>query len=67
MHPTNPISKTDIPNLPIEYQQTLNCEQFLFDSGMGDINRILIFTTNDAMYFYQYQKNGSAKLRSKYV
>ena len=40
-HPANPINRADIPNLPIEYQQKLNGEQFLlFDSDMGDINML---------------------------
>jgi hypothetical protein len=48
--PANPINRATVPALPELYQQTLNGEQFLlFDSGVGDANRILIFSTHQAI------------------
>ena len=49
--PANLINRVGIPNLSIEYQQTLNAEKCLsFDIAMGNINRNLIFATNHAVY-----------------
>ena len=43
----NPPRKEDVPVLPHEYQMTGTSERFLlFDSGVGDINRMFIFATN---------------------
>ena len=48
--PVNLINRADIPNMPIEYQQALNAEQFLsFDISMGDIDKTLIFAANDVV------------------
>jgi len=42
--PPIPINILDIPVMPQEFQITVNGEQFLlFDSGVGDMYRILIF------------------------
>ena len=42
----NPADRRDISELPQEYQLTLNGEQFLlFDSGVGDADRLIIFST----------------------
>ena len=49
--PVNLINRADISNLPIEYQQALNAEQFLsFDSSIGDSDKTLIFAAIDAVY-----------------
>ena len=46
----NPPRKEDVPVLPHEYQMTGTGERFLlFDSGVGDINRMFIFATNDGI------------------
>ena len=46
----NPINRVSIPVLPAQYQRIKNGEQFLlYDSGVGDINRILIFASNQAI------------------
>ena len=43
----NPQRKEDVSVLPHEYQMTGTDERFLlFDSGVGDINRMFIFATN---------------------
>ena len=48
--PVNLINRADIPNMPTEYQQALNAEQFLpFDISMGDIDKTLIFAANDVV------------------
>ena len=45
-----PINRETIPNLTFEQQQTSNGERFLiFDSGMGNADRMLIFATNQAL------------------
>ena len=44
----NPPRKEDVPVLPHEYQMIGTGEIFLlFDSGLGDINRMFMFATND--------------------
>ena len=44
--PPTPLRREDIPVLPERYQVTKAGEQFLiFDSGVGDNERILIFAT----------------------
>ena len=46
----NPLSKEDVPVLPYEYQIIGAGERFLpFDGGVGDINKMFIFATNDAI------------------
>ena len=46
----NPPRKEDVPVLPHEYQMTGTSERFLlFDSGVGDINRMFIFAANDGI------------------
>ena len=46
----NPANREDVPELPIEYQQSWANEQFLiFDSGQGDADRIFIFRTNQSL------------------
>ena len=46
----NPLSKEDVPVLPYEYQIIGTGERFLlFDGGVGNINKMFIFATNDAI------------------
>ena len=46
----NPTRKEDMPVLPHEYHMTGTGKRFFsFDSGVGDINRMFIFATNDGM------------------
>ena len=46
----NPPRKEDMRVLPHEHQMTGTGESFLlFDSGVGDINRMFIFATNDGI------------------
>ena len=42
----NPQNRDEIPVLPLEYQQTTNGVQFsIYDSGVGDAERIFIFAS----------------------
>ena len=44
----NPLGKEDVPVLPPQYQVTATGERFLLlDSGVGDVNRMFIFATDD--------------------
>ena len=46
----NPPRKEDVSVLPHEYEMTRTGERILlFDSGVGDINRIFKFATNDGI------------------
>ena len=46
----NPPKKEDVPVLPHEYQMTGTGKRFLFfDTGVGDVNRMFIFATNDGI------------------
>ena len=46
----NPPKKEDVPVLPHEYQMTGTGKRFLFfDIGVGDVNRMFIFATNDGI------------------
>ena len=48
--PLNPVNRAGIPDLPQEFQVTMNNERFLlFDSGVGDQNRIILFCTDRAL------------------
>ena len=48
--PPLPINRAAIPMLPRQYQQTENGQQFLiFDSGVGDAERILIFSSQQGL------------------
>ena len=48
----NPQNRDEIPILPLEYQQTANGEQFLiYDSGVGDAERIFIFASESGLRF----------------
>lgn len=48
--PPLPPSRADIPVLPAEFQTTISGHQFLlYDSGVADVNRILIFGSPDAV------------------
>ena len=50
--PPLPINRAAIPVLPQQYQQTENGQQFLlFDSGVGDAERILIFLSQQGLEF----------------
>ena len=45
-----PLRREDVPVLPQQYQVTATGERFLlFDSGAGDINRMFIVATDDAL------------------
>ena len=48
--PGNPIDRATIPVLPNQYTQTTNGQRFLLhDTGVGDPNRIIMFSTNQAL------------------
>ena len=48
--PAQPADRAAVPAIPFPYNETLNGEQFLlYDSGVGDIARILIFATNQSV------------------
>ena len=48
----NPQTREEIPVLPKEYQTTTNGDQFLvFDSGIGDPERIFIFASDLGLQF----------------
>ena len=48
--PGVPQRREDIPFLPNNYQVTNRGDRFLlFDSGIGDVNRLILFATNDAI------------------
>ena len=48
--PAFPQQKEDIPVLPNNYQVINRGVRFLlFDSGVGDVNRLMVFATNDAI------------------
>ena len=50
--PTTPAHREDIPDLPQAYHTTTNGDSFLMhDSGVGDEQRIFIFTSQDALQF----------------
>ena len=45
-----PARREDIPVLPNDFQRTDRGDRFLlFDSGVGDINRIIIFATDNSI------------------
>ena len=46
----NPLRKEDVPMLVLEYQMTGTSERFLlFDSGVGDLDILFIFATNNGI------------------
>lgn len=48
--PPIPASREDMPVLPDDFQRTERGDRFLlFDSGVGDVNRIIIFATDNAI------------------
>ena len=50
--PPTPLRRQDIPVLPERYQVTKAWEQFLiFDSGVGNNERILIFASQQGIHF----------------
>ena len=50
-HAANPKKKRiDILNLLVEYLQTLSREKYLFDSGVGDMNRLIKIVTNNGIH-----------------
>ena len=50
--PPNPINRAAIPVIPQLYQSTENGDQFLlYDSGNGDPERIIIFSSQQAIQF----------------
>ena len=42
--------RIDILNLLVEYLQTLSREKYLFDSGVGDMNRLIKIVTNNEIH-----------------
>lgn len=66
-YPANPIGRTDIPSLPIVYQQRLNGKQFLLlDNGMVLLRVFWYLRPMMRCFCYQYQKNDLAITHSKY-
>ena len=56
--PAVPQRRKDIPVLPNNYQVTNRGDRFLlFDSGVGDVNRLIIFATNDAIPLFGTSPN----------
>ncbi|XP_066914227.1 uncharacterized protein [Clytia hemisphaerica] len=56
--PPNPINRAGIPNLPQEFQRTMNDERFLlFHSGVGDDRRIILFCTDRALELLQRSRH----------
>ena len=50
--PPNPATREEIPELPEQYQLTVNGEQFMiFDSGIGDHERMFIFASELGLKF----------------
>ena len=50
--PLTPLSRKDIPILPERYQVTKSGERYLiFDNGVGDNERILIFAIQQGIHF----------------
>ena len=48
--PANPQNRANIPVIPNEFSVNCRGDQFLlYDSGVGDVNRILVFATDDAL------------------
>ena len=47
--PAVPQRREDIPVLPNNYQINRGDRFLLFDCGVGDVNRLIIFATNDAI------------------
>ena len=67
----NPQTREEIPILPQEYQLTTNGDQFLvFDSGIGDPERIFIFTSDLGLQFLyesdQWYADGTFKVCLRY-
>ena len=56
--PAVPQRREDIPVLPNNYQVTNREDRFfLFDSGVGDVNRLIIFATHDAIRLLATKSN----------
>ena len=56
--PAVPQRRKDIPVLPNNYQVTNRGDRFLlFDSGVGDVNLLIIFATNDAIPLFGTSPN----------
>jgi len=48
--PPIPQRRDEIPNLPNNYQITHRGDRFLMhDSGVGDVDRLIVFATDDAI------------------
>ena len=49
-NPANPVDRASIPVIPNEFQTTDRGDRFLlYDSGVGDVNRILLFATDQGL------------------
>ena len=56
--PPTPIQEEDIPDLPQAYRTTTNGDPFLvYDSSVGDEERIFIFVSQDALQFLADSKD----------
>ena len=56
--PPTPIQEEDIPDLPQAYRTMTNGDPFLvYDSGVGDEERIFIFASQDALQFLADSKD----------
>ena len=52
--PPTPAHIEDIPDLPQAYRTTTNGDPFLmYDSGVGDEDRIFIFASQGALHFLE--------------
>ena len=66
--PAVPPRREDIPVLPNNYQLTNRGDRFLlFDSGVEDVKRLIIFATNDAIDYLQQTCTGLWTVYSKFA
>ena len=66
--PATPAHREDIPDLPQTYRTTTNGEAFLvYDSGVGDEERIFVFALHYALQLLADSEHSYAVVRSKSV
>ena len=66
--PAVPQRREDIPVLPNNYQLKNRGDCFLlFDSGVEDVKRLIIFATNDAIDYLQQTCTGLWTVYSKFA